>query len=288
MGMHLPHLQVTQETWDLANQLAGLTEAPFEAAFTGLCELWRWGLKLGPDTEPPMGICESTLAVDRMATVMRWKLDRPRLVTVLVDLGLVELRPTGLRVRGMRRYWPAWRKNHKEAWAVWSAAHPDLARTVTEESPDGEPPGTGRSPGGKRPVQAPQTQTQTHKQIEKPPPPTPSAQLLALVPPPDEEVVVEHDSCWARRELDSADKWLCWKRWRRGQLGLSTERETEDQRVRIASLLEHVRIPERLCAAYDAYVRDKTLRAADQGWPLAVFLTDAIVLGRLPPLEAYA
>ncbi len=190
--MHLPYLQITNEAWDYAQQLAGLTGVSIGDAFIALCDLWRWGLKMGPDNEPPQGVCASPLAVERMASTMRWHGDKQRLTDVLVDLGLIQLLPVGLRVRGMMRYWSAWKKNRPRDWSAWAERNPDLARSFAERSSDGERTGAVQLPPENRSVQKPQTQTQTQKETptttggqapkKSEPPPDPAPKPVAQQP----------------------------------------------------------------------------------------------------------
>jgi hypothetical protein len=151
--MRLPYLQVTQETWDNARVLAillGITEA---AAFKLQCDLWRWGLALGSDDEPPTGICTSPRADVLLAAAVGWTADNVSvLVAALVDVGLVVSMPDGLRVRGMDRYRRTWEKNRRRP-----------ARTVPETGTKTPVTGTNPAPPAPEPARQTQTQTQTQK-----------------------------------------------------------------------------------------------------------------------------
>jgi len=135
----LPFIQVTQETWEYAAQLAALRGIDEGVAFRLVCDLWRWGLSLGPDAAPPEGICDSPRAERLLAAAVRWVGEAGPLVDDLVDLGLVARMPGGIRVRGMSRYHSAWRKNRR--------LKPGN-RTEPERPPPGIPPASERNRSG--------------------------------------------------------------------------------------------------------------------------------------------
>lgn len=148
MALRLPYLQVTQEAWDYARQLAALSGRSEADAFFAVCNLWRWGLSLGPEDQPPSGVCDSPRA-DRLLLANLGSVWVPETVDLLVELGLVERTETGLRVRGMDRYLRTWMKNKRR-------------------KPASGVPVTGTNPAPSAPKPAPQTQTQTQTQIEDP------------------------------------------------------------------------------------------------------------------------
>lgn len=145
--MRLPYLQVTQETWDNARSLAGLTNQSVGTCFMALCDLWKWGIGLGDQECAPEGVCESPNATRLLCAAVNWTSNCADFVAALVDLGLIEVLPNGhTRVRGMGRYKRTFEKNRRKP-----------ARPVPE---------TGTFPAPPAPVPARQTQTQTQTQIE--------------------------------------------------------------------------------------------------------------------------
>lgn len=143
--MRLPYLQVTQETWENARQLEVLTGADMAHCFVALCDVWRWALSLGPEDQPPTGVCDSPRAERLLCAAAGWRGDPGELVQALTDLGLVERLPVGLRVRGMDRYKRTWEKNRRKP-----------ARTAPET-------GTNPAPPAPEPARQIETQTQTQK-----------------------------------------------------------------------------------------------------------------------------
>jgi hypothetical protein len=144
--MRLPYLQVTQETWEYARQLEVLTGVDMPKCFVALCDVWRWAISLGPEDQPPSGVCDSPRADKLLAAAAGWRGDPAEFVGSLEDLGIVQRLPVGLRVRGMDRYRRTWEKNRRKP-----------ARTVPE---------TGTNPAPPAPEPARQIETQTQTQIE--------------------------------------------------------------------------------------------------------------------------
>ncbi len=141
--MKLPWLQVDEETFARAEQLAGLlADVDYDRGITLQLLLWRWGLSLGPDDVPPTGVCTSKLALRLMAAACRWPPDRAdELAEVFVATELLEVLPDGLRVRGLDRYHGTWRKNRGLNGA--KIQEPPNTRTEPERVPNGsrtEPP----------------------------------------------------------------------------------------------------------------------------------------------------
>lgn len=170
--MKLPYIQVAAETWELADQLGALLGVHEGIAFKMLCDLYRWGLSLGPADSPPEGICESARACQLLSAAVKWPVPKAEeLVGLLEDLGLVEVLSGGaLRVRGMDRYHAAWKKNRRRGHGL------DDAEEVPTRLPPGPRSAPARDPGGTRAGPARQTQTQTQTQsspsetTEAPPP----------------------------------------------------------------------------------------------------------------------
>jgi hypothetical protein len=148
--VRLPFLQVTQETWENARSLAALLSISEGDAFKLICDLWRWGISLGPADEAPTGICESPRAARLLAAAVGWTRDPEELAIALLDLGLIERTGDRIRVRGTKRYAAAWEKARKDRERKKSRGLPsEVARNSV-----GTP---GESQGQT------QTQTQTHK-----------------------------------------------------------------------------------------------------------------------------
>lgn len=148
--MRVPWLQVTDEAFELGDQLERTLNAPENWGFRAVGELWRWGLSLGTNDAPPDGICASPRAARLMAAAMRWRGDLDELVDVLCDMGLIERLDVGLRVKGTDRYAATWLKNQR--------------RRV----PGGDRPVPGDNPPGNREKPERQTQTQTQKKQQLP------------------------------------------------------------------------------------------------------------------------
>jgi hypothetical protein len=164
--VRLPFLQVTSETWEHSAQLAGLLEVDDAVAFKLLCDCWRWGLGLGPEDQPPEGLCDSPRASRLLAAACKWPLARAdELVEALEDIGAVEvLAGLCLRVRGMDRYHPTWKKNRREGHGK------DAPAPVPALPPESPRAGPARDPGGETagPERQTQTQTQTQREDLKP------------------------------------------------------------------------------------------------------------------------
>lgn len=157
--MRLPYLQVTQETWSKARMLSGLAGVDVGVAFMAICDLWRWGLELGPPDEAPTGICDSARADLLMTAAIGWDVSRAaEWVPMLADIGLVERLDVGVRVRGLDRYVEAWEKN-RALRTRWQRANEKRRRgdsAVADELPRGNREATDSKP-------LPKTQTQTQK-----------------------------------------------------------------------------------------------------------------------------
>lgn len=154
--MRLPFLQVTQEAWAKSRMLAPLLGMKRREAFGLICDLWAWGLELGPLDEPPTGECRNPLAARMMAGALEWEGDANALATALEAVGLLEGLPDGIRVRGMSRYAATWRKNRRAP-----DRKPGRCRTESERNPPGISGETEAKPVRQTHTQ---TQTQTYKQ----------------------------------------------------------------------------------------------------------------------------
>lgn len=109
----MPYIQVTQETWDHARALASLTGVDVGRAFMAVCDLWKWGLSLGPEDQPPTGVLMSPRVARLLAAGISWTGDADVLLEALIDLRLVERLEDGIRVRGTDRYRRTWEKNKR-------------------------------------------------------------------------------------------------------------------------------------------------------------------------------
>lgn len=151
--MRLPFIQVTQESWAKARILAALLGTTRREALGLLCDLWAWALDLGPADEPPTGEVHNARAERILAGALEWTADPITLLAALVDIGVVEPIPTGIRVRGMDRYKRTWEKNKRRKPAPVAP----VTGTIL--------PVTGRLPA---PQTQTQTQTQTHTEATTP------------------------------------------------------------------------------------------------------------------------
>lgn len=114
--MRLPWIQLTEEAWEKAEALSGALPRVDPARALGmLARLWRWGLSLGPSDQPPTGVLIDPLARKLMAGACGWRQDPELLAQALRAIGVVELSPDGLRVKGTNRYHSAWKKNNRRA-----------------------------------------------------------------------------------------------------------------------------------------------------------------------------
>jgi hypothetical protein len=161
--MRLPYLQVTQETWSRARELAGVLEIPRHLAMGIILDLWAWALELGPEDAPPTGELHSPNALKRMAAAIEFPPSKAvELADALQDVGLIEWDADGVtervRVRGLSRYQSTWekRKADRERAA--------LGRESLRHS--GDVAATSQRPPEKS-LGKTQTQTQTEKQKEE-------------------------------------------------------------------------------------------------------------------------
>lgn len=168
--MKLPYLQVSAETWPKAKELAAVLDIPMGIAFMMLCDLWSWGLTLGPPDEAPTGEFTGSYAVARLAGAVNWTGDRTLLKEALVQLDLVAFTDEGLRVRGLDRYSEAWAKakRSRDRVAKWrDGSQPEAPVTRTERVRNADVTRTERVQNA---YVHPETQTQTQTQINETPP----------------------------------------------------------------------------------------------------------------------
>lgn len=273
--MRLPFLQVAQEAWDYARQLAALSGRDEAYAYFAINNLWRWGLTLGPEDQAPTGICEKPRATKLLLANIGpgWE---PEVIDHLADLDLVELLADGaVRVKGMDRYAAAWGKAQKDKERK-RIAREKAKEKARLEAESGRPSDGARTSVGRREEAPRKTHTQTHiknKTSSLPPPlPNPPEEPPSNAKPEEEEGSSAH---WERqaREL-RADK-------RPGLLPEHVPKETVHDFVERA--VRHVREEHRvdraeawnaLSAAWVAYLGDDDF--AGSGWLLRVFMTDEV------------
>lgn len=230
--MRLPFLQVTQETWEYARQLEVLTGAPMASCFMALCDVWRWALSLGPDDQPPTGICDSPRAEKLLCAAAGWAGDAAVLVGSLEDLDLVERLPVGLRVKGIRgRYEQAWlnaktrsakaRKAAEKRWGCSTDA-PAMLGACSVDAP--------RMPRDAK-TQT-QTNTQTHTKEEKETTTlsaAPTLPLLVAVEPKEE--LEDLRKAWNQHAHPSMPRWDEWNDDRRRKAKARLKERTISQWV---------------------------------------------------------
>lgn len=176
MRYRLPWIQVDADAWVMAEELSGLLpRIDPDKALGMLVRLWRWGLGLGPDDQPPEGVLKHPRALKLLAGALGWRRNADELGQALADVGAVDLTADGLRVRGTQRYHAAWRKNRgtspkSDLDPTGDAAHPDTHQTGatpgSDRVPTGSRTGPGEMPPGSAPEPARKTETQTERKIE--------------------------------------------------------------------------------------------------------------------------
>lgn len=263
--MRLPYLQVTQETWGYARQLAGLLGCSEGDAFKAICDLWAWGLSLGPEDQPPTGLCENERAARLLPAALGWKHHAAELVQALADLDLIEVRPNGhIRVRGMERYAAAFEadSNRRERWRRANEKRRlALSRQHNTDS-------TAPIPRGNRDVTEllplPETQTQTHIKKDFLEPQKPAA--------PKRE-----------RRLSAAEEFFAWLSARRQQKTTLSDEPTSVAGINAAfgRALTAIGRPA-LEARYLAYLDEPDGASQEPPWPWRRFLA------RYPYLKAAA
>lgn len=99
----LPWLQVDEEAFERAAELAALLDISEAQALGHLVFLWRWALSRPGDAELS-GLVEGPRRVALVEAGARWEGERGALVDALFEVGLMEALPDALRVRGLERY----------------------------------------------------------------------------------------------------------------------------------------------------------------------------------------
>lgn len=197
--MRLPYLQVTQETWTRARELAALLAVDRHRAIALILDLWAWGLELGPSDGPPTGELRSSSALRRMAGALEWPTNKAvELAEALQEVGLLDWDTDGtierVRVRGLGRYREAWEKaeRSRKRKAEWRAGLTPVPGTSPGQDADG-PPETQTQTQKKT-----QTQIKKEEEGEKPPPtPAPQNFPVAVVRPSKSSDLWDGQDFWA-------------------------------------------------------------------------------------------
>lgn len=141
--MRFPWLQVDSDfISSRASELGALLGISRREALGLALDLWAWVLSRSPADRPPDGILSGSDPVAVLASAVSWPVPE-RLASALVEVGLVEVLPKGLRIKGLDRYKATWEKNRRR---------PNRNRP----GPEPEPPPV--------PTRKTQTQTQTQKE----------------------------------------------------------------------------------------------------------------------------
>lgn len=152
--MILPWLQVEQEAFERAVELAAVLEIGEAQALGHLVWLWRWALSRPADTDLT-GLVSGPTAIAQIEAGARWKGERGALVAALAALGLASAEDTAHRVKGLDRYREQLQKRaqERERKANWKERSGDAEETRKERGKD-------------RPVQR-QSQTQSQTQSQR-------------------------------------------------------------------------------------------------------------------------
>ena len=158
--MILPWLQVDEEAFERATELAAMLDISEAEALGHLVFLWRWALSRPVD--PALsGIVSGARRAVQVEAGARWRGARGVLVEALVELGLMETAELYDRVRGLERYREQLNKR------VADRERKDRTRTSSgipsdvQRNSDGHPPDVQRTALGKSGQMQMQTQTQT-------------------------------------------------------------------------------------------------------------------------------
>lgn len=144
--MRFPWLQVDSDFIESkAGELGALLGISRREASGLALDLWKWCLSRSPPDRPPDGFVTGSAPVPVLASGVSWPGDPEQLVSALVEVGLVERVPEGLRVRGTDRYRATWEKNRRR--------------------PSGTKPERNRSGTAPEPVREPERKTHTQKQM---------------------------------------------------------------------------------------------------------------------------
>ncbi|HUR93085.1 MAG TPA: hypothetical protein VMY76_00785 [Gemmatimonadales bacterium] len=177
MRYRLPWIQVDADAWVMAEELSGLLpRVDPDKALGMLVRLWRWGLGLGPDDQPPEGVLKHPRALKLLAGALGWRRNAEELGQALADVDAVEITADGLRVRGMSRYHAAWRKNRgtsgkaeqdQNGGAAPTDTHPPGSAPGPGRDQTGTRPGPGANPPGSAPDPARKSETYSNSETEK-------------------------------------------------------------------------------------------------------------------------
>jgi hypothetical protein len=247
------------------------------AAGWGIVHLVKWALARCPDELPPSAsdLVPGPTAARQIARAGRWRGNPEAYVAALAALPdpIVEVRPEGIRLRGLQRYDAAWGDRNKSAWDAYKATHPD-------KYPPPEPRRkSAGAPTGSRPPD-PDPDADPERDVERKPPPPSSTGRPKLV------VVAKHKKLTVN-DLTPAqlERWEAIQQAReRRDLLRETDPPADFPRWSDAADAEGIVLP-RQGHALVLYLRDEHFR--ERLWPTAVFITDGVFRQRLPePLEA--
>jgi hypothetical protein len=103
--MRLPWIQVADDAFERAVEMAALLDVSEAQALGHLALLWRWALSR-PSDEKLMGIVSGEHAVAQIEAGSRWSGKRGALVDACVEVGLVGASRHGdyYRIKGLDRY----------------------------------------------------------------------------------------------------------------------------------------------------------------------------------------
>ena len=176
----LPWVQITNDLIDYAApEMAIELDGDDLRLLGGLARMIRWVLGRVPkDSLPSLhDVIRGQKAAHALAKAAGWTGDPEAFVDAGTNVAhpIFERVQGGIRVRGMKRYDAAWKKNNRRGHG--------LDTEDDDGGPGGSRPGGEREPGGNRSDPAPipdrKTETETERKTEKkkkdPPPPTPSA-----------------------------------------------------------------------------------------------------------------
>jgi hypothetical protein len=99
--VRLPFIQVADEAFEKARELADLLELAFTDVLGRLLLLWKATLTWAPDGSPVDGCVYGPSALRRVASAFLWKGDARVLADRLEEIGFGEHLPGGYRVRGV-------------------------------------------------------------------------------------------------------------------------------------------------------------------------------------------
>ncbi len=150
--MRLPWLQVDQDAFERAVELAAVLGIEEARAMGHLVFLWRWSLSRPADLELS-GIVQGQTAVAQVEAGARWRGTRGEFVEALIELGLItEDGAQVLRVKGLDRYREQLSKRAQDR------ERKEAARLL------GRPEDVRRTSIGQTTDETRQTQTQTQTQ----------------------------------------------------------------------------------------------------------------------------